>query len=136
MSAMDVWLQTSDAWLRDGAHPADQPGPGSAPCDRFGPSGGRDDSDRLRGRHAPGGSSRLGRGELGLGHGTMLVLLGLPLVLLGRALPERVQSLTEAAVGAIIILLAARLLVRWRHGHFHAHTHSHGGTMQVVSRRW
>jgi len=27
----------------------------------------------------------------------------------------------------IIIILAARLLIRWRRGHFHAHTHSHGG---------
>ncbi len=30
-------------------------------------------------------------------------------------------------MGVIIILLAARLLIRWRRGHFHAHTHSHGG---------
>jgi ABC-type nickel/cobalt efflux system permease component RcnA len=63
----------------------------------------------------------------GLGHGTSLVLIGLPLMLLGRYLPGPVQQAAEAFIGVIIILLAARLLVRWRRGHFHAHTHSHDG---------
>ena len=63
----------------------------------------------------------------GLGHGTSLVLIGLPLVLLGRYLPGPVQQAAEALIGVIIILLAARLLVRWRRGHFHAHAHSHDG---------
>src|SRR5919112_5952390 len=63
----------------------------------------------------------------GMGHGTSLVLIGLPLVLLGRYLPGPVQQAAEALIGVIIILLAARLLVRWRRGHFHAHTHSHDG---------
>jgi ABC-type nickel/cobalt efflux system permease component RcnA len=63
----------------------------------------------------------------GLGHGTSLVLIGLPLVLLGRYLPGPVQQAAEALIGVIIILLATRLLVRWRRGHFHVHTHSHDG---------
>jgi len=63
----------------------------------------------------------------GLGHGTSLVLIGLPLVLLERYLPEPAQQAAETLIGVIIIFLAARLLVRWRRGHFHAHTHSHGG---------
>lgn len=63
----------------------------------------------------------------GAGHGTTLVLLGLPLVLFNRYLPEVVQQAAEALVGAIIILLAARLLLRWRRGAFHAHVHSHDG---------
>lgn len=62
----------------------------------------------------------------GLGHGTTLVLLGLPLVLLGRYLPEQVQQAAETLIGALIVFLAVRLLYRWRRGHFHAHTHSHG----------
>jgi len=62
----------------------------------------------------------------GLGHGTSLVLIGLPLVLLGRYLPGPVQQAAEALIGGIIIFLAVRLLVRWRRGHFHAHAHSHG----------
>jgi ABC-type nickel/cobalt efflux system permease component RcnA len=61
----------------------------------------------------------------GLGHGTTLVVLGLPLVLLGQYLPERVQQTAEVAIGAIIVALAVRLLVRWRRGAFHAHAHVH-----------
>ncbi len=61
----------------------------------------------------------------GLGHGTTLVFLGLPLVLLGRYLPEAVQQVAETAIGVIIVLLAVRLLVRWRRGLYHVHTHSH-----------
>ncbi len=61
----------------------------------------------------------------GLGHGTTLIVLGLPLVLLGQYLPETVQQTAEVAIGAIIVALAVRLLVRWRRGVFHAHAHSH-----------
>jgi high-affinity nickel permease len=63
----------------------------------------------------------------GMGHGTSLVLIGLPLVLLGRYLPGLVQQAAEALIGVIIILLAVRLLIRWRRGHFHVHAHSHSG---------
>ena len=63
----------------------------------------------------------------GLGHGTTLVLVGLPLVLLGRYLPEVVQQAAEVAIGGIIVFLALRLLLRWRRGLYHAHTHSHDG---------
>jgi len=63
----------------------------------------------------------------GLGHGTTLVLVGLPLVLLGRYLPEVVQQVAEVAIGGIIVFLAIRLLLRWRRGLYHAHTHSHDG---------
>ena len=63
----------------------------------------------------------------GLGHGTTLVLLGLPLVLLGRYLPEEIQKSAEVAIGIIIVVLAVRLLVRWRRGVFHAHPHTHEG---------
>lgn len=61
----------------------------------------------------------------GLGHGTTLVLLGLPLVLLGQYLPEEIQKSAEVAIGVIIVALAVRLLVRWRRGVFHAHPHTH-----------
>jgi cytochrome c biogenesis protein CcdA len=74
----------------------------------------------------------------GLGHGTTLVVLGLPLVLTGRYLPGSVQQAAETLIGAIIFLLAVRLLVRWRRGLFHKHLHSHvsGGThVHVHSHR-
>lgn len=64
----------------------------------------------------------------GLGHGTTLVLVGLPLVLLGRYLTEAIQLVAEVAIGAIIVLLAAKLLLSWRRDLFHAHTHSHSDT--------
>jgi len=61
----------------------------------------------------------------GLGHGTTLVVLGLPLVLFNRFLPEPVQQAAEVAIGAIIVFLAVRLLLRWRRGFYHAHAHGH-----------
>src|ERR687890_1047236 len=61
----------------------------------------------------------------GLGHGTTLVLLGLPLVLLGQYLPEEIQKSAEVAIGIIIVVLAVRLLVKWRRGFFPAHAHIH-----------
>ena len=61
----------------------------------------------------------------GLGHGTTLLILGLPLVLFNRSLPEPVQQAAEVAIGAIIVFLAARLLLRWRRGFYHVHTHAH-----------
>lgn len=61
----------------------------------------------------------------GLGHGTTLVILGLPLVLAGAFLPEPVQQAAETLIGVIIVLLAVRLLLRWRRGLYHAHAHSH-----------
>lgn len=61
----------------------------------------------------------------GLGHGTTLVLIGLPLVLLNRYLPEMVGRIAEVAIGCIIVLLAVRLLLRWRQGFYHVHVHDH-----------
>lgn len=63
----------------------------------------------------------------GLGHGTTLVLIGLPLVLLGQYLPEVVQQIAETTIGVIIVLLAIRLLLRWRRGFYHVHLHNHEG---------
>jgi ABC-type nickel/cobalt efflux system permease component RcnA len=61
----------------------------------------------------------------GLGHGTALVLIGLPLVLLNQYLPDIVGKIAEVAIGCIIVLLAIRLLVRWRRGFYHVHVHTH-----------
>jgi ABC-type nickel/cobalt efflux system permease component RcnA len=63
----------------------------------------------------------------GLGHATTLVAFGLPALLLRQYLPETLQHLAEALIGAVIIGLAARLLIRWRRGYFHSHSHRHGG---------
>jgi ABC-type nickel/cobalt efflux system permease component RcnA len=61
----------------------------------------------------------------GLGHTSTLVAVGLPLVLLGQHLPERIGQAAEVAIGLMIVMLAVRLLLRWRRGVFHAHAHSH-----------
>jgi cytochrome c biogenesis protein CcdA len=63
----------------------------------------------------------------GLGHGTTLVLIGLPLVLLNHYLPEIVGKIAEVAIGCIIVLLAMRLLLRWQRGFYHVHVHTHDG---------
>lgn len=70
-------------------------------------------------------ASRLGL-AWGLGHATSLVALGLPVVLAAALLPEPVQGAAELLIGAVIMLLAVRLLLRWRSGAFHVHPHRHG----------
>ena len=62
----------------------------------------------------------------GLGHATTLFAFGLPVVLFHQYLPETVRRLAEATIGVVIVVLAARLLIRWRRGYFHDHLHSHG----------
>lgn len=61
----------------------------------------------------------------GLGHALTLVFFGIPILVAGRYLPERVDQGAETAVGALIVFLALRLLVRWRHGYFDFHAHPH-----------
>jgi hypothetical protein len=61
----------------------------------------------------------------GLGHGVTLVLFGVPILLAERYLSERLQQGAETAVAALIVFLAIRLLVRWRHGYFDLHAHPH-----------
>lgn len=61
----------------------------------------------------------------GLGHALTLVVFGLPILLAERYLPERVQQGAETVVAALIVFLAVRLLVRWRHGYFNLHAHVH-----------
>jgi ABC-type nickel/cobalt efflux system permease component RcnA len=63
----------------------------------------------------------------GAGHGTTLVLIGAPLVLFNRYLPETVQQAAETLIGLIIVALAARLVFQWRRGPLHAHVHTHDG---------
>ena len=61
----------------------------------------------------------------GIGHGLTLVAFGVPILLAERFVPERIQQGAETAVAALIVFLALRLLVRWRHGYFDLHAHPH-----------
>jgi ABC-type nickel/cobalt efflux system permease component RcnA len=67
----------------------------------------------------------------GIGHATTLLAFGIPLLLFARELPAVVLQGAEVAIGLIIVLLAARLLLRWRRGHYHTHPHVHGGRLHT-----
>jgi ABC-type nickel/cobalt efflux system permease component RcnA len=67
----------------------------------------------------------------GMGHAITLLVLGLPFVLWGDALPDAVHQAAEIAIGALIVFLAVRLLVRWRRGYFHVHPHRHGDVVHA-----
>lgn len=81
-------------------------------------------------RRAAGLAARLGA-FWGAGHALSLVVLGLPIVIAGVVLPELVQRLAESAIGVIIVVLAARLLLRWRSGRYHLHVHDHDGRLHT-----
>jgi high-affinity nickel permease len=72
---------------------------------------------------APREAGRLGI-LWGFGHATSLLAFGLPIVLLGAALPPRVEQAAESVIGLMIAGLAACLLVRWRRGLLHVHERS------------
>jgi ABC-type nickel/cobalt efflux system permease component RcnA len=69
-------------------------------------------------------AARLGA-AWGLGHAVTLVAFGVPILLAERYLPEGLQRGAETAVAALIVFLAVRLLVRWRHGYLDLHAHPH-----------
>jgi ABC-type nickel/cobalt efflux system permease component RcnA len=71
-------------------------------------------------------AAKLG-GLWGIGHALALIVLGLPVAIAHASLPVAVQRLAETAIGAIIALLAIRLLIRWRRGGYHVHAHEHDG---------
>jgi hypothetical protein len=60
----------------------------------------------------------------GIGHGGTLVAVGLPLILLKSELPGWLESGAERAVGVVIVLLAARVLVKWTRGDYRAGSHA------------
>jgi ABC-type nickel/cobalt efflux system permease component RcnA len=63
----------------------------------------------------------------GIGHAATLFAFGLPILLYRAFLPDVAQRAAETAVGVMIVLLAAWLLMRWHRGLLHAHLHEHGG---------
>src|SRR5579884_2195804 len=71
-------------------------------------------------------AARLGA-AWGLGHATTLLAFGLPVLLVRAFLPHVVEQSAESLIGAIIVLLALRLLRRWRRGAYHVHLHAHDG---------
>jgi hypothetical protein len=57
----------------------------------------------------------------GVGHAGALLALGIPLIAFKTSLPAWLESGAEKAVGAVILVLAARVLYRWARPHAHLH---------------
>lgn len=64
----------------------------------------------------------------GAGHATTMLAFGIPVLTLRSHLPSSVEAVAEMLIGGIIVVLGARLLVRWRRGAFHTHPHAHDGS--------
>jgi hypothetical protein len=80
---------------------------------------------------ATGAAARLGA-WWGAGHALTLVAFGIPILLADRYLPDAVQRGAETAVAALIVFLAVRLIVRWRHGAFATRSTHDGGHRHAV----
>jgi hypothetical protein len=61
----------------------------------------------------------------GIGHSGMLVLLGIPLIAFKAELPAWLESGAEKAIGAVILLLAGRVILKWVRGDFRRSAHAH-----------
>lgn len=61
----------------------------------------------------------------GLGHASILLALGVPLIAFKSAVPAGIESGAEKAVGVVIILLAIRVTWKWAHGVYRTGRHSH-----------
>lgn len=77
------------------------------------------------------GAGRLGL-AWGLGHAFTLLAVGVPFIAFETRLPAAVQKGAEVTIGVLIVLLALRLLHRWRAGGFHLHEHEHEGGLHHV----
>jgi len=62
----------------------------------------------------------------GVGHASILVLIGLPLIIFKSELPGWLESGAEKAVGVVIILLALRVIAKWMRGDYRVSKHGHG----------
>jgi high-affinity nickel permease len=70
------------------------------------------------------GATRLGA-WWGLGHAGTLLVVGLPLIFLKSSLPGWLETGAERAVGAVILLLALRVMVKWLRGDYRVDRHYH-----------
>jgi ABC-type nickel/cobalt efflux system permease component RcnA len=61
----------------------------------------------------------------GIGHAAALLALGIPLIAFKTGLPGWLESGAEKAIGAVILLLAARVIYKWVRGDYRADTHAH-----------
>ena len=66
----------------------------------------------------------------GLGHATVLLGIGIPLIAFKTELPGWLENGAEKAVGVVIILLALRVGAKWIRGDYRASSHEHHGTVR------
>ncbi len=62
-----------------------------------------------------------------LGHGLVLLVAGLALLMIGRALPSTVSALADRAVGVVMIGLGIFVFVELARRRAHLHFHAHDG---------
>jgi ABC-type nickel/cobalt efflux system permease component RcnA len=61
----------------------------------------------------------------GAGHAGVLLALGLPLIFLKSSMPSWLEAGAEKAVGAVILLLALRVMLKWLRGDYRLTPHGH-----------
>jgi high-affinity nickel permease len=61
----------------------------------------------------------------GVGHAAALLALGVPLIAFKAELPAWLESGAEKAIGAVILLLAARVIYKWARGDYRSDAHAH-----------
>ena len=70
------------------------------------------------------GATKLGA-WWGLGHAATLLAVGLPLIAFKSQLPAWLEQGAEKGVGLVILVLAARVIVKWVRGDYRAGPHRH-----------
>jgi high-affinity nickel permease len=61
----------------------------------------------------------------GVGHASALIVIGVPLIAFKTSLPAWLEAGAEKAIGAIILVLAARVIYKWARGDYRATAHAH-----------
>jgi len=61
----------------------------------------------------------------GVGHAGALLAIGIPLIAFKTELPAWLESGAEKAIGAVILVLATRVIYKWARGEYRATSHAH-----------
>ena len=61
----------------------------------------------------------------GAGHAAALLAIGVPLIAFKTELPLWLEQGAEKAIGVLIVVLAARVVLKWARGDYRATAHSH-----------
>lgn len=68
----------------------------------------------------------------GLGHAATLVAIGLPMIAFKSELPAWLEAGAETAVGAVIVVLAGRVVWKWVRGDYRAGVHHHEADADIT----